>query len=702
MSMEQATAAFVQEAHEILAELEDLVLGLEDAAGPATIDAIFRSLHTLKGSGAMFGYSALARFTHHFETAYEQVRAGRLGVGRDLVNLSLEARDLLAEFLALEGEVTASEALLASDRTQELVARIRALTGEGCDAPSSLDGPTPADAPAPAGGMQSHAEGLRRYAIRFRPLPDALRNGMRPDLLMRELEELGTLELSIDAVDLPPLDVLDPTDAHLTWHAILETDAGCDAIEDVFIFADDAELDIAEAHPAPASDEMPADGQSPAARAPGQPPDDAPPPARPPDRSNAGSGPAPTASPTAPRTGRAGPGGQTGESLRIAASRLDEMMDSLGELVIAQARLGAVADRIADPTLEAVVEEIGALVLGLRDATLSIRMLPVETVFGKFRRVVRDLSAELGKEVRLVTEGGETEIDKNVIDRIGDPLVHMIRNSLDHGIEPSAERAGAGKPAAGTLRLAARQEGGEILVTIEDDGRGLDAAAIRAKAVERNLLAEDADPDERALHQLIFEPGFSTARELSSVSGRGVGMDAVRSAIDQLGGSVEIASRLGQGTCVTLRLPVTLAIVDGLRVRLGDQVYVIPLSAVEECVEMDRGETGRRSGRTVLRIRDDLVPYIELDRVLGLPASEEASRRVVIVRASGTRVGLVVDDILGQSQTVIKSLSPWHRAIPGLGGATILGDGRVALIVDVATLIRQADNVRALLEKDAA
>ncbi|MGR3249202.1 MAG: chemotaxis protein CheA, partial [Paracoccus sp. (in: a-proteobacteria)] len=306
------------------------------------------------------------------------------------------------------------------------------------------------------------------------------------------------------------------------------------------------------------------------------------------------------------------------------------------------------------------------------------------------RRVVRDLSAELGKDVALVTEGGETEVDKTVIDRLSEPLVHMIRNSMDHGIEDAQARLAAGKSPQGTVSLSARQEGGEILISIDDDGAGLDPDAIRAKAVERKLLSPEAQPVEEELFQLIFAPGFSTAKQLSSVSGRGVGMDAVRSTVDALRGSVDVQSRRGIGTRVTLRLPVTLAIVDGLLVRLGSSVFVIPLASVEECVELDAAEQTRDSGRTMLCIREHLVPFLELDTVFGQAQSAEPRRRVVIVKADGQRLGLVVDDILGQNQTVIKSLSQYHRGVEGFAGATILGDGSVALIIDVATLARRA------------
>lgn len=646
---EQAVAAFVQEAQEILSELEDLILGLEHEQDQATIDAIFRGLHTIKGSGSMFGYTCLARFTHHFENAYELVRSGDLQTGKDLIDLSLAAQDKMSEFLELGGDGPRAESLLVSPETCALLDKLISLTGAQTTAP----------AVAETAKTDTASTEKRTVEIVFSPLSDALCNGMRPDLLVKELLELGSGSVRIDTSAVPSLDELDPTLSYLIWHITLLTEQDRAGIEDVFIFADDADLKITEL----------------VAAEPEHPEDNAP---------NATA----TKAKSAPAGGKAE---HRQENIRVASSRLDDMMDSIGELVIAQARLDAVSESVTDPNLDAMVEEVGRLVLGLRDATLSIRMLPIETVFGKFRRVVRDLSAELGKDVQLITSGGETEVDKNVIDRIGDPLVHMIRNSIDHGIEASDVRAAAGKPAQGTLRLSARQEGGEIHIAIEDNGAGLNHDAIRKKAIECGLIDEETELTERELNQMIFEPGFSTAAEISSVSGRGVGMDAVRTTIDGLGGNIEVQSKQKLGTRVTLRLPVTMAIIDGLRVRLGNSVYVIPLSAVEECVEMDMTEKARTSGRSVLQIREHMVPYLELDPLFAQEPSQEHQRRVVVVRVDGQRVGLVVDDILGQGQTVIKSLSPYHRDLPGLGGATILGDGRVALIIDVATLVRWAE-----------
>ncbi|RMC31337.1 chemotaxis protein CheA [Paracoccus alkanivorans] len=640
-----AVSAFVQEAREILEGLEALLLDLESDSDAEQIDAVFRTLHTVKGSGAMFGFGTLSRFTHHFEDAFDRVREGRLSVDGRLIDLSLKARDHMIALLDCGGDGPGATALEATPGAVALLAALAEITGAASVAPK---GAAPQATPEPA---PSRTAG-RRWTIRFRPEPDALRNGMRPDLLIAELGGLGSVEVGADIGALPALADLDPTLSHLGWTVTLDTDQPRSAIEAVFIFADDAELEITGevTEPAPENPVRPVVGQ---------------------------------AQPAAGEASRKKPE-KTGESVRVPAGKLDEIMDQLGELVIAQARLSQMASH--EPELESVVEEVERLVTGLRDATLSIRMLPIEVVFGKFRRVVRDLSAELGKEVTLITEGGETEIDKTVIDRLSEPLVHMIRNSMDHGIESAGVRLAAGKPARGTVR----QEGGEVLIAIEDDGAGLDAEAIRAKAIERGLLTSEAQPGESELYQLIFAPGFSTAKELSSVSGRGVGMDAVRTTVDALRGAVEVASRAGLGTRVTLRLPVTLAIIDGLLVRLGDAVFVIPLASVEECVELDAAERQRESGRTMLCIREHLVPFLDLDVVFGRDPSTETRRRVVIVKADGQRLGLVVDDILGQHQTVIKTLSQYHRDVEGFAGATILGDGSVALIIDVATLTRRA------------
>lgn len=643
-----AIAAFIQEAQEILEGLEEILLDLETETDPERVDAAFRALHTVKGSGAMFGFGGLARFTHHFEDAFDRVREGRLQIDQRLIDLALNARDHMIALLECGGDNAESAALEASAEAATLLQSLSTLTGQ----PGETACPTVSDSkPIVAAGKS------RRLHIRFHPDPDALRNGMRPDLLISELMSLGSVELlaNIDAV--PSLAELDPARSYLSWKIVLETERPHSAVEAVFIFADDAELSILEME-TPSQPVIPSPIQ---------------------DRTPSSLGVAES---------RKKPDNQ-GASVRVPASKLDEIMDQLGELVIAQARLCEMANTTANPDLETVVEEVERLVTGLRDATLSIRMLPIEAVFGKFRRVVRDLSVDLKKEVILITDGGETEVDKTVIDRLSEPLVHMIRNSMDHGIESAEARVAAGKPAKGTVRLAARQEGGEVLITIEDDGAGLDAEAIRNKAIERGLLPPGADLSESELYQLIFAPGFSTAKTVSSVSGRGVGMDAVRSTIDALHGAVDVASRPGRGTCVTLRLPVTLAIIDGLLVRLGGTVFVIPLSAVEECVELDAAERKRESGRTMLSIREHLVPFLDLDDAFSFPQSAEPRRRVVIVKADRQRLGLVVDDILGQNQTVIKTFGQYHRNLEGFAGATILGDGSVALIIDVGTLARR-------------
>ena len=365
-------------------------------------------------------------------------------------------------------------------------------------------------------------------------------------------------------------------------------------------------------------------------------------------------------------------------------------MDRVGELVIAQSRLRQLTAATTDSQIKSVVEEVERLAGELQGITMGIRMVPIGMLFGRFRRLVHDLSRDLGKDIELVTSGEETELDKTVIDRIADPLVHLIRNSSDHGLEDPEVRANAGKSAKGRITLTARHAGAEVLISVVDDGRGLDRAAIQARAEENGLLAPGAKVADEELFKLILEPGFSTAREVTNLSGRGVGMDVVKRTIEELRGSIDIRSTPGVGSEITLRLPLTLAIIDGLLVRVGRGRYVIPLTAVEECVELTVQDDVRSVGRSFLNIRDELVPFIRLRELFRSPEPAAPYQKVVIVSACETRVGLVVDQVIGDHQTVIKSLSKLHADVGAFSGATLLGDGTVALILDVPHLVESS------------
>ena len=380
--------------------------------------------------------------------------------------------------------------------------------------------------------------------------------------------------------------------------------------------------------------------------------------------------------------------GEKASSIRVAADKLDDLVDLVGELVIVQAQIRQAVEDRGDPALRGLAEHLERLAESLRDSTLSIRMLPIGATFAKFRRLVRDLTAELGKEIELVTQGEETELDKTVIERLGDPLVHLLRNSIDHGIEFPDVREAAGKPAAGVIRLSAAHSGGEVVITVADDGAGLSAQAIRKRAEERGLIPVGAEMTAKELYNLIFLPGFSTAKAVTSISGRGVGMDVVKRAIDALRGSVEIDSQPGRGATITVRLPLTLAIIDGLQVQVGAEYYVVPLGLVEECVERTRGGDGAEPG--VLNMRGQVVPCLRLREAFAIDGQRPAIEPIVVVTVDGARVGLAVDRVVGEHQTVIKSLGPLYRDIEEFSGATIRGDGRMALILDVAALVRRA------------
>jgi two-component system, chemotaxis family, sensor kinase CheA len=632
MTSVDPSETFRQEAQDLLVQLEDVLLDMETSENPHDLIATaFRALHTLKGSGSMFGFQDLAAFAHVVENTFDRLRKSGIPPSAELVATSLSAKDYMRQ-LVLHPE-TAEDSI-----GEALLAELQ-----------RLDAEVPMDAPAPPAARRA------TYEIDFALPEDCLLCGTNPLLLLDELRELGDCEIVADASAVPLLDDLDPEMCTLRWHAVLTTDRPQSAIEEVFMFVlDEMTLSVRRLDPDKPAKPAPAPAPAPA----------------PGNTANF------TSASGAPPTG-----------IRVAAERVDSLMDRVGELVIAQSRLRQIAQASHDPTLRTIAEEIERLAGELRGATMGIRMIPIGQLFGRFRRVVHDLARDLGKSVNLVTVGEETELDKTVIESLNDPMLHLIRNAIDHGFEEVGARAAAGKPTAGTLTLSARHAGAQVLITIADDGRGMDRERIRAKAVEAELLPEAGEIPDSELFAVIFSPGFSTAAEVTSVSGRGVGMDVVKRTIDGLRGFIEVASEPGAGSAVTLRLPLTLAIIDGLLVRVGSGRYVIPLSSVEECVELPVGSGGGSDARNLLNIRGDLVPFLRLREMFAATVPPDPYQKVVIVASGDQRVGLVVDQIIGDHQTVIKSLSRMHADVPTFSGATILGDGTVALILDIVNLI---------------
>jgi two-component system chemotaxis sensor kinase CheA len=521
-------------------------------------------------------------------------------------------------------------------------------------------------------------------------------NGTNPLGLLDELRDLGECTIRANISDIPPLDELTPTELYVSWDVMLTSEQDRSAIDDVFIFVmDDMELDVQEisspaATPAPVETKaepapvvtMPAAPSIPVASVPEFKPVEAVPAKR-----------EAAAPPTATDNRQA----KAAENVRVPAERLDELMDRVGELVIAQSRLSQLAGASSDIALRSVSEEIERLSGELRDTMMVLRMVPVATLFSRFRRLTHDLARETGKVIELVTEGESTEVDKTVIERLADPLVHLVRNSIDHGLEGPDERLAAGKSETGTVTLAARQAGGEVIISIKDDGRGINRERVRAKAESSGLIVPGQSLSDSELLHLIFAPGFSTAATITNLSGRGVGMDVVKKTVEALRGAIDIVSRPGEGSEVSLRIPLTLAIIDGLLVRVGTGSYVIPLSAVEECLELSLEEDLRSRGRSFISLRDSLVPFLRLRDLFRTGTKPDVHQKVVVISTGTERVGLVVDQIIGDHQTVIKSMSKLHNDVATFSGATILGDGGVALILDVGHLVAAGQQQEAQL-----
>jgi two-component system chemotaxis sensor kinase CheA len=664
--MDEFKQAFLEESRENLVDLETSLLALNES--PTDMELVgraFRALHTIKGTGSMLGFDKLTAFTHAIENVFDEVRNGRVLVTSELINCSLSSIDQIKAMLdETVGQVVASDEISA-----KILAGFRKLTGAVEKLAAKAELAPPSASIAPSDGPQCN------WNIHFSPGAEFM---LRTDplSLLRDLRALGTLQVLVSMAEVPLLAELDPKRCYLIWELLLNTSASRQTILEVFIFVED----ICNFLIQPGSEHL----VTPIAKAAID--------ASPEHFVIADAKPA-----TEPAKGvatkygrRASDQPDSPSSLRVPAAKLDKFLNLVGELVTVQARLAEVAARSEDPEIGAVSEEVERLTSTVREQSMSIRMVQIRTTFERFRRLVHDLARDLHKEVELTIQGAETELDKTVIDELNDPLMHLVRNSMDHGIESAEARLAAGKPAIARIHLSAMYSGASVLIAIADDGAGINAQAVRERAVEKGLVAADAQLSESAIFALILAPGFSTAKIITDVSGRGVGMDVVKRKVEALRGTINITSKPGIGTTVTLQLPLTLAIIDGLLVRVGEAYFVLPLASTLECIELTRQDIERANGKHVAYIRGEMIPYLRLREYFHIEMERPEREQVMIAETDEGRFGFVVDQVLGDCQTVIKNLGRVYRHVSLVSGATILGNGTVALILDPNRLVQDA------------
>lgn len=690
IDLTQVKETYREEAFEHLEELEKAMLELEkDNKNLEIVGAAFRALHTIKGSGSMFGFDRIAELTHDVENIYDKVRNGEFDVTQELITLTLEAHDQIKYLLDTPDDE------INYDKCSALKIEFSRMLGKTEDTPED-------DLPQKTiTETESDDSPKKIFRIRFVPGADLFRKGTNPIYLLEELSELGEISIVPDTSHIPEFEALDPEQCSIGWDIMLSTLKDENDIRDVFIFVEgdcelniryiDKESDIIEDKEYKKLGEILV------------------------ERGDIKRAELENALASQPKIGqiiqklgnvseekiesaleeqkvinaikKSKRSTEVISSIKVASDKLDKQINLVGELVTIQDRLKQYVGSKQDPELTSLSEEIERLTDELRDNSMSTRMLPIGTLFNKFQRLVRDLSRELGKSIKLVTDGDETELDKTVIDQLNDPLVHIIRNSIDHGIESSDERERAGKASTGTIQLSAVHSGANVLIKIKDDGKGLDFSTIYQKAVEKGVIPEDKSLTNKEIISLIFAPGFSTATEVSNVSGRGVGMDVVKKKIEALRGSVDIDSIKGEGTTITIKLPLTLAIIDGLLVKIGDEKFVLPLLSIEECIELTAKDLQNSHGRNVIYSRSEIIPFINLREKFSIEGEKPEIEQIIITEIDGQRVGFVVDSVIGKHQTVIKSLGKIYKDVKGISGATILGDGTIGMILDINQLM---------------
>ncbi len=642
IDLRQFHQTFFEESLEGLAVMERELLNMAGSAatvppgppGAESLNTMFRVVHSIKGGSGVFGFNNIATFAHALESLLDDLRAARRVLDPEIVTLLLQCMDGLRTLVADARSGDSGGAEQAARLQQRLERYMGGIPGR-------------VQAPAPVEAAE------RRWKIVFRPGPDLFRSGNDPLRIVREISEMGRLDVQAETAALPCWDQFDPEQCYLGWTLMLNGSVDRERIAEVFSWVmDDSNVDISLQTTAIV----------------------------PPDAVPVTSGPAADA----PMT-----------SIRVATQKIDALINSVGELLITQSMLAQITRDFSTDSLPLLFSGLSQLERNARDlqeGVMRVRMVSLSFIFNRLPRVIHDVGGKLGKKVELRISGEQNELDKTVIERISDPVLHLVRNCLDHGIEGPAERMAAGKPETGVITVEASQKGGSIVIEIRDDGRGLPYERIRATGIARGLLGEGDMSSESELAELIFAPGFSTAEDVSDLSGRGVGMDIVRRNIASLGGTIDVASRPGQGTCFKACLPLTLAIIDGLSVRVGPQVYLIPLVNIVESVQLEAAQIRHPAGHgDLVSLRGEYLPLIRLQELLGAPAGASERQLMVVVEADGRKAGLCVDDLLDQQQVVLKSLDTHYRRPDGVLAATVLGDGKVALVLDPSSLVRLAN-----------
>ncbi|WP_226488808.1 chemotaxis protein CheA [Pseudomonas sp. B20] len=685
INLDQAQQTFIVEARELLQAMEESLLQLESEPGDQdAIGAVFRAAHTIKGSAGLFGLTPIVSFTHIVEDVLDRLREGSVSVNAELIAVLLKSGDHMLELI----DVVASRGEQLQQPALEREAALRQAL-QVFQAPASAGAADSASASVVSDDEPS-AEVLWHISLRFGV--DVFRNGMDPLSFLRYLNTLGQMVQVTTVTDsIPAVEAWDPESCHLGFEIDFRSAAGHAAINEVFDFVrEDCAVEITPVnetpdHVEPTGTELVSQPEHSPMVASGELLGD--------QRA------VPRTPATATAVERPSSGSEQknkdGRYVRVNADKLDELINLVGELVIASAGASLLAKSCDNDPLQEASSTVSGLVEQILDGALHLRMIPIGDTFNRFRRVVRDVSQELGKDIDLIINGAETELDKTVVEKIGDPLMHLLRNSMDHGIESAEARRAAGKPAKGHLSLNAYHDSGSIVIEIADDGAGLNRERILDKAQQRGLVAVGASLTDQEIYNLIFEPGFSTAEAVTNLSGRGVGMDVVKRNITLLRGTVDLDSQPGQGTIVRIRLPLTLAIINGFLVGIDQSTYVIPLDMVQECIELDEHNRQLTRDSGYLDLRGEVLPLVYLRDHFNHEGPAARRQNVVVVRYAEHKAGLVVDELLGEFQTVIKPLGKLFGALRGISGSTILGSGAVALILDIPALLNQIVHMEA-------